>query len=41
MQHSGPIFISGDMSSPKLSTKGKGGTLYENEAGVGKKGWIQ
>ena len=32
---------SGDMSSPKISTKGESEILHENEVGVGKKGWIQ
>ena len=41
MEASGPILISGKMSSPKFRTEGEGELLYENETGVRKKGWIQ
>ena len=41
MQYSSPVLISGKMSSPKISTKGEGEILYEIEAGIDKKGWIQ
>ena len=41
MSHSSPVYVSGEMSSPEISTKGEGEILYETGTEVEKTRWIQ